>query len=202
MIKATGVWGIALAAVLLSAAPAAAERPGVCVQLGVTFAEVRSKDLNNLGLDWHKGLLAGGAICPSPQKKPLAFQPEVLINQKGARDGLTDTSFNLTSLSVPLLARIEVGQIEKVPIYVFAGPSINVNLSAGLKDPTGSLDLKDFVKRVDYSLVLGLGVALVDGRVGLQIRLEEGLTSFVKLETESAKNRSLTVLVQPKVFGW
>ena len=75
-------------------------------------------------------------------------------------------------------------------------------LSGKIKDPIGNSDITDLLKRVDFGLILGLGIALND-RISSTIRYQLGLNNTVKASpgsTTKFQNKVLQISMEIKLI--
>ncbi len=140
--------------------------------------------------------LAGYANIPLTGQ--FSVQPELIYSQKGAKYTDSDTIFdvdyeslvkwNLTYLEIPVLVKINFDQGEDMIPYLYAGPSVSLNLVAETENEvettfqgetqttTETRDIKDDTADMDFGLVIGGGVELATG-VTADIRYTMGLVS-------------------------
>ena len=128
----------------------------------------------------------------------FAFQPEVLYVRKGAKAAVTGVftesiTYNLNYIDIPLLARVQTSR--GTGLYLLAGPSIGLNVTATVEDEAGETeDVKDEINTSDMGLVIGAGVELA--HVLVEGRYTQGLSNIIKDAEgeESVKNRAISLL--------
>lgn len=123
----------------------------------------------------------------------IEFQPEALYTRKGLnwvypREGVS--TLELDYVDVPLL--ITLTSRSGRGLFVLAGPSVNFNIRARVKNDATDFDFKDNIEEVEFGLVAGAGVRtahfVVEGR------WMEGLTNTYKEAARSYQNRGVAVL--------
>jgi hypothetical protein len=128
----------------------------------------------------------------------FAFQPEVLYVRKGAKLAATGVftesiTYNLNYIDIPLLARVQTSR--GTGLYLLAGPSIGLNVTATVEDEAGETeDVKDGINTSDMGLVIGAGVELA--HILVEGRYTQGLSNIIKDAEgeESVKNRAISLL--------
>jgi hypothetical protein len=99
---------------------------------------------------------------------PLYIQPEVLYTQtKSTYIDFNRSDFSLQKLEIPVLFGIKVLKIA----WIFAGPDFQFILNSDFDD-TARIDTDSF------SLALNVGIGFEIGKLGLDIRLERGLSKI------------------------
>jgi hypothetical protein len=128
----------------------------------------------------------------------VAVQPDVLFATGGATptDGVNQLRIELAYLDCAFLARLM--PLRDRPLYVLAGPSVNVNVRAKAIDivPVEAvIDLADTVKTSEFALVVGAGFEL--GRSVIEGRYLHGVTDITRGPGFHApvRNRSVLILV-------
>lgn len=209
-----------LIVVLLSAAlvapSAASGTPGFGAKAGISSATFNGDSAE--GLDSRTGFAFGGYL-DLPLSPTVAFHPEVLFVQKGARQSAVnfEYTYTLDYIELPLLVMLRIPtELTGVTPMLFAGPAIGFTATAGAKRESNSqteeLDIEN-VKSVDFGLTIGGGVAFEVGpvtRLTVEVRYTLGLTNLaddptsdstaVSLEnvdgsTPDLKNSSFVVLI-------
>jgi hypothetical protein len=184
--------------------------------LGVGEATIKKTDISN-----QTGKLAfqGGLALNYQFIKNFGLYGNILYATKGSRSsgtervsgffGTTDYKFEekyvLDYIEVPVMPKLSFGG-EKFYIKIFAGPSLNFNLSGkqnkqyedasynqdngyGFRKITG-------LQLVEYALVYGAGfdVEISDGSVlFLEIRQSKALNSFGTINNKNAYNQYFTL---------
>lgn len=154
-----------------------------------------------------------GAFISVDLFRILAVQPEVYYVTKGVNgtEGDEFSEYKFSYLEIPLLFKFKIPIVSDIKPVVFAGPYAAFNLSAkeiqtenGVKEET---DLEDFVKKMDYGLVIGAGIeyTLKFGKLILDVRYTLGLvnmmqyldiiTSGVMDDDDWFKTRSFTIMI-------
>ena len=144
------------------------------VRVGLNLANLSGNDVSDLGdTDMRSGLVVGlfGVV---PLHQNIAFQPEVLFSQQGAKfdDGSDEATIKLDYLQIPLLARFRLGMSPSAPVYALFGPSFGFRTNAEVAVNGDTIDdndeFEDQTESFDIGLVTGIGVnagpAVVDAR--------------------------------------
>jgi len=129
---------------------------------GVNFASITGDDTDDLDMrtSLHVGVVAEIVISET-----FSFQPELLYSAQGAKESIenVDLTFKVDYLNLPLMAKFYVGE----GFSLEAGPQIGFLLSSkfeGEEDGNSmSVDMKDYLKGIDFGLNLGLGYKLESG---------------------------------------
>lgn len=184
--------------------PALRPAPRFGVLAGASIATLAGDPVEEW--DSRTGFVAGATLT-LPLTSVVAFQPEVLFAQKGARiseDGFTAT-FKLAYVEVPLLLRVDVPTTGAVRPHLFAGPALAFKAScdveasgAGVSASRPCRDIAneeegDDLRSFDAGLMLGgaLGVDFGARRLNVGARYTLGLTKLVA--EDDVKNRAITV---------
>jgi hypothetical protein len=148
----------------------------------------------------------GGIFVVIPATPMFSVQPELLFTMKGAKsseEGITGT-LKLNYLEIPVLGRLDMSASGGVKPFVYAGPAISFNLSCTAEVSGSGVNISgdcedeetgESVKKVDYSGVIGGGLAFdVSGRAfTIGARYTHGFASLA--ENGDIKNRTLSLLV-------
>jgi hypothetical protein len=171
---------IALLAVA-SALSAGAQLPKIGIKGGLNIANINNGNSTNATLlSGHGGLIVHAHLAPS-----WALQPEVLYSGQGAKLKGTSTSLNLGYLNVPIMLQYMFSNGFRVE----AGPQVGLLLSAKVKDPSGSTDIKGRLTQADFGVGLGLNYLTYSG-FGIGGRYNLGLSNINKNSADGiAKNR-------------
>jgi hypothetical protein len=167
------------------------------IKAGMAIANIYGDDVNNPG--WRTGV-AGGVFMDYSINSIFILHPEVLIAMKGAKpeadlEGvrISETT-KLDYIDIPLLAKIRIPVDGNITPGVFAGPYMGFNIKADVETSmdgeTGEEDIKDYVKTVDFGLVLGgfVDYQLEDrGIVTIGARYAAGLTTIDEPEDDKDK---------------
>lgn len=127
---------------------------------------------------FHAGIFANIGFA-----KLLAFQPELLYSQKGAKISGADAGYRLHYLDVPLAFHVNTDGF-----FFEAGPQVGFLVAAKAESGSSSIDIKDGYKSVDFGYLAGLGYQLKHG-LGVGLRYNGEFTNFPAAYT----NGSLTV---------
>jgi hypothetical protein len=185
---------------LLGAASVPSHAQRIGLMAGVTFANISGE--KDIKLDNRTGTFLGVSL-QAPLGSSLAFQPELVFLNKGAKFSLIDgTSTNsgsvrLDYVEVPLLLRYDFARSFVGP-HLYAGPSIGFNVgcavnyasgpSSGSRDCTNN-DFKP--KSLDYGLIGGGGVDFNLGGISATggLRYEIGLADIRSDNSSTFKDR-------------
>ncbi len=122
-----------------------------------------------------------GAIVEIGLTKQFAVQPEVLFSVQGARkkEGGMTATFNSNYVNVPVMAKYYI--IDGLSLE--AGPQIGFLTTAkfeveGAGDESGTVDVKDELKKVDFGLNFGTSYNYQNFNLGVRYNL--GLTDIAK----------------------
>jgi hypothetical protein len=135
----------------------------------------------------------GGVFATIPLSDRFSIQPEVLYTRKGGKDSqlIPYIELNLTAdfrfeyIEVPLLLRYSFGTDAQLSPYLYAGPSIGLNLSSNVRLETelgqAQIDIVN-MKSTDVGLAVGGGtdVALRHFSLVFDLRLTVGLGNFLQ----------------------
>ena len=108
----------------------------------------------------------------------LAFQPELLYSQKGAKvKNTTDVRTRLNYLDVPLAFHVNADGL-----FFEAGPQVGFLLAAKSEAGNTAVDVKSATNTVDFGYLFGLGYQRKTGP-GIGLRYNGGLTNIPKSYT-------------------
>jgi hypothetical protein len=113
--------------------------------------------------------------------EPLAIQGELLFSQKGSKwdDPYFSGKDRVNYIDIPILVRYQILEY----LNVHAGPQLGIMVSAKqIPEDGDKMDVKDFYKGTDFSLVFGAGGNLPNN-IHVTIRYILGL-STVNTEVE------------------
>ncbi len=117
----------------------------------------------------------------------VAFQPEILYSQKGAKlNANSDYRTRLHYIDVPLAFHVNTDGF-----FFEAGPQVGFLVAAKSEAGSVSVDVKNAYKTVDFGYLAGLGYQLKHG-LGVGLRYNGAFTNFPKSSTSGA------VTVQPR----
>lgn len=164
---------------------------------------------NNFGQDtyqqqWQTSLQAGLLVELSLGKR-LAALAELNFARKGSvyrleSDGLEYVErYIFDYLELPVLVKYYFGSIRKLQFYVYAGPSVALNLKARLNVTFDDLEETvevDNLQGTDLLLNGGAGAALTlkPGQLLLEARYSHGLKSVATEPEADIRNKSLLLL--------
>jgi len=183
---------VVLAAALATPASTATAQGQVGAVFGATFTSLRGVD----GLDNRTGLVGGLSIV-LPSSGLLAFQPEALFVNKGAKASTGDPGgLKLSYFEVPLLVRLKLGGEGTVHPHAYAGPYVGIQVDCSVKGSSADCDDLPGVstKSVDVGGVLGGGLDFDFGPLVLTggARYSFGVSKVADFEfssvRESARN--------------
>jgi len=172
------------------------------VMAGANSATLGGKDVDDA--DRRTGFV-GGVYIVKPFAGPLAFRPELLFSQKGAKTSLSvdqvdvDATLKLSYLDIPVLLQVESPAASGVRPHVYAGPSFGFKADCKIEASAGgvsqSIDCdQDFdLKSFDLGAVIGGGVGFALGTVEATVgaRYQHGFSDIAKDAT--AKNRVFSI---------
>ncbi|TVR59286.1 MAG: PorT family protein [Gemmatimonadales bacterium] len=194
-----------IVAIVLLPTPAAAQSssadngPGwqASVLLGGTYSSLRDVD----GVDGRSGTMAGLSLV-FPFMGPLRWQPEALVTSRGADLDRGD-GIELSTLEVPLMLRLGLGQRGNLTPHIYAGPYLAIQLECTVED--SSVDCGDRpdidTNTVDVGGIAGGGVTLRGGPFILTggLRYGFGVSTLAEFEldgvTESARHGAWSIYV-------
>lgn len=154
--------------------------------------------------------IVGGVFANMKLGENLAFRPEVLYSQKGAKysDEIMGASYdlkmNLAYIEVPLLLQYTLSSSETFGIFLMGGGSLGFNMSAKMTGEvsgggmtiTFDEDVKEDVKSLDYGVVFGAGV-VINNMIEIFARYNMGLANIMEPEdggeTLNVKNTAIEI---------
>lgn len=195
-----GICSILALAVL--AVPADAQKVSVGLKAGPNFVTLSGDDVSNVE---SFARVIGGGFMVVQFGNNLAFQPEVLYAQKGAKDvdGDEIMKLKLDYFEVPLLLRAHPALTGRFLPHVIAGPTIayNSNCDASLSEAgvEATIDCDDLMplKDWDFGVAMGGGVDMAVGKafIVLDLRYTLGLSNIDDDSNPSdAKNRAFSIM--------
>lgn len=176
---------VAAAIVVALAAPTfAAGKIGFGGKAGISISKITGDDAD--GLDSRTGFAIGGYL-EFPVSPSVAFRPEAMYIQKGAKEDLlgVDMTFELDYIEVPLLLVVKIPtETGGVTPEFFAGPAIGMNMTAKVsgeyQGDSESIDI-DNAKSMDLGVTFGGGAAFKVGaanKLTIDVRYTLGLTKL------------------------
>ena len=149
---------------------AKAKDVNVGAKTGANFATINSDNFDSFDnrTAFHVGLVAEFGISET-----FSFQPELLYSSQGSdySDPGFDGTIKLDYLNVPLMAKFYVGEGFSLEV----GPQVGFLLSATDEGDGYDIDMKDYVKGIDFGVNVGVGYKL-DGGLNFGARYNLGLT--------------------------
>ena len=165
------------------------------IKAGINVSSLGKKDN---GLESRVGYIIG-AIFIAPITKELGLQSELFYSLQGARDlNIAERKRNYTYLNLPVM--VNVLFLDRFRLQF--GGQTGFLLLGKIKDPIGNSDITDLLKRIDFGLILGLGIALND-RISSTIRYQLGLNNTVKASpgsTTKFQNKVLQISMEIKLI--
>lgn len=121
---------------------------------------------------FHAGLFANIGITDM-----LAFQPEVIYSQKGAKASNIDVTKRLNYVDIPLSFHVNADGL-----FFEAGPQFGILVAAQDKAGSVSVDRKSSYNTLDFGYLAGLGYQRKSGP-GIGVRYNGGFTNIPKSYT-------------------
>lgn len=164
---------------------------------------------NNFGQDtyqqrWQTSFQAG-VLVELYLRNRLAAQAELNFVRKGSvyrldSDGLEYVERYLFDyLELPVLVKYYFANVKRLDFYVYAGPSVALNLKARLRVTFDDLEetvVVDNLQGTDFLLNGGVGAVLTlkSGSLILEARYSQGLKSVATEPEADIRNKSLLLL--------
>jgi len=152
------------------------------VLLGGTFSSLRDVD----GADSRSGSMAGVSLV-FPFLGPLRWQPEALVTSRGGDLNRAD-GIELSTLEVPVMLRLGLGQRGFLTPHIYAGPYLAIQLECTVED--SSVDCGDRpdidTNTVDVGGIAGSGVTLRGGPLILTggLRYGFGVSTLAEFQVD------------------
>ncbi len=145
-----------------------------------------------------KNGFAGGVYLNYAFNDNLSLQPEVLYLMKGLNGVIAnpyitvDFTGKYDYIEIPLLVTYTIPMKSGFNPYLFAGPSLGINLTADIdidgenqithETLTGSIDYSEVTNTMEYGLVFGVGFgyAVGSGQITFDARFDFGLSKIIK----------------------
>ncbi len=181
--------------VLVPAVSAAQAVPSITFEIkgGVNSATIKSDTESGRRLGGVGGVFLGARITDT-----LGLRVEGLFSQRGATDETpgSDVMSRVKDLDAPVLLTLGTASDTGRRFHPFAGVQASYKLKAEASSELLGLtvDVSDDVEDLDFSAVVGAGVEM--GRVRVDARYSHGLTNFAKKSGDTAKNRTIAVMVR------
>jgi Outer membrane protein beta-barrel domain len=171
---------------ILFALTAMAQSVNIGVKGGVNIYNINND--NNAKYDAKVGFNVG-LLGHIHLAKQVALQPELVYSAQGAKytSAGIDTKLNLGYLNVPLLIQYMFDNGFRLQ----AGPQIGFLLAAKAKTGDVEIDIKDNLKKVDFSIGAGIGYVHPASGFGVDARYNIGVTNINENTTSKSYNRGL-----------
>ena len=141
---------------------------------------VSSLGKNDNGLESRIGYLFG-AVFLTQINEDLELQSELVYSLQGAKDiNISESKRNYTYLNLPVM--VNALFLDKFMIQI--GGQTGLLLSGKIKDPIDNSNITNLLKRVDFAVIVGLGIDLND-RITSTLRYQFGLNNTVKASPNS-----------------
>ncbi|AMJ64467.1 porin family protein [Hymenobacter sp. PAMC 26628] len=161
---------------IVSAAQAQYRGRGGNVSLGLKagasltdFVGPNAKNVFNNRFGFNAGIFANIGLT-----RLVAFQPEVLYSQKGAKTNAVDVNYRLHYVDVPLAFHVNTDGF-----FFEAGPQVGFLVAAKYQAGNTSTDITSSYKSIDFGYLAGLGYQLKHG-LGVGLRYNGAFTNFPK----------------------
>ncbi len=153
---------LAVLALVIVSSAAFAQEFGIGIKGGPNFANIDTESSAGENYKNRTGFHLGAFALIRGEK--IGFQPEILFSQQGSTikySGSPDVKSNFSYVNIPLMVKLYT--IAGINLQV--GPQIGLLTTAEVDDE----DIKDELKKTDFSLALGVGWDLpfglsIDGR--------------------------------------
>jgi hypothetical protein len=143
---------------------------------GLNFSSIVGKDVD--GYKMKVGFHLGG-YAQIPLKGKFSAQPELYYSNQGAKWG-DDGKTVLNYLQIPVLAKYK----DASGFFAETGPQLGVLLSANDTYDGEKEDIKEYLKKSDFSWVFGAGYQ-VTAKLGVYARYNLGFTKWYDEEKNS-----------------
>lgn len=127
-----------------------------------------------------------GVFAQIPISGQFTFQPEALYSGQGAKakeDGFSN-KWTANYINIPLMVKYNIAE----KFNVEAGPQVGFLVSSKLKDGGESMDVKDHMKSVDFTINVGAAYDITSD-VFVGVRYGAGVSSIIK-DSEDGKARN------------
>jgi len=148
------------------------------VKAGASLTDFVGVDAQNVFANrfgFHAGVFANIGFS-----KLLAFQPEIIYSQKGAKTNAVDIGYRLHYIDVPLAFHVNTDGF-----FFEAGPQVGFLVAAQSQNGSVSTDTKGAYQAVDFGYLGGLGYQLKHG-LGIGLRYNGAFTNVYKAVPLSA----------------
>lgn len=168
------------------------------VKGGLNLANLTGSDVNNAAI---KTGIDVGAFLTYDISDIFAVEPELLFSMKGAKsDSASVTgSWKVNYIEIPILLKAKLPTDGKIKPCIYVGPGIGFLMSSKISDDI-EIDMKDFTKSTDITLIAGAGVSYMmeKGALSFEARYEVGLSTIAKTPIGTApdyKTSDIAILV-------
>jgi opacity protein-like surface antigen len=124
-----------------------------------------------------------GALVQIPVAEQFMIQPELVYSAQGAKAEDDDSKLALGYINVPVLAKYQ----STSGFFAETGPQVGFLLSAKAKEDGDSQDVKDQLKKVDFSWGFGIGYQTASN-LGINARYNLGLSTLPDEGDAKVKN--------------
>jgi hypothetical protein len=186
---------------LFAASPLFAKGMTFGVKGGLNLANLTGSDVKNSSI---KTGIDFGAFLTYDISDIFAVEPELLFSMKGAKSDSSSASgksgsWKIDYIEIPILLKAKLPTDGKIKPCVFVGPGIGFLLSSKISDDI-ELDVKDYTKSTDITLIAGAGVSYMmeKGALSFEARYEVGLSTIAKTKIGTApdyKTSDITIMV-------
>jgi len=179
---------LALAALALTAAPAAAQSVTYGILAGASLSDFSNADVPTST----SAGFAGGFYAGVPLKTSLVLEPELLYTNKGANITGTSTTANLNYIEIPVLVRYNFNP-DGGP-FAYAGPYVGFNIDCNTTTPIATINCSD--ASVNANTVFGgaVGIGFQKWAWGFDLRYEYDFSDAV--DAGPGKNSAFMVLLR------
>ena len=115
----------------------------------------------------------------------FAIQPEIVYSAQGAKDG--DTKYNQDYINIPVLVQYMFDNGFRLQ----AGPQAGILISAKSKNNNNTIDNKNDLKPIDFSVGIGASYVFPPTGFGIDARFNLGLTDINQDNSVHSTNRGL-----------
>lgn len=165
-----------------------AQHANIGIKGGVNVYNINND--NNVKYDAKVGFNVG-LLAHIHLAKQVAFQPELVYSVQGAKYTTAgiDTKLNLGYLNMPLLIQYMFDNGFRLE----AGPQIGFLLAAKSKTGNVEIDIKNNLKKVDFSIGAGLGYVHPATGFGVDARYNIGVSNINDNINPKSYNRGLQI---------
>jgi len=169
---------------------------------GVNFASIAGDDTD--GVDGRTSFHVGG-VAEIMFSEKFSFQPELLYSSQGSKYEESESGYSyeeklkLDYINIPLMAKYYVAE----GFSIEAGPQVGFLISAKNEweendevfgSDSGEVDVKDYVKSIDFGLNFGVGYKM-DSGLNFGARYNLGLNTIAEEDGVDITNNVIQVSV-------